>query len=182
MSFKYITEILGWTSVIFYISITIFNSMKLTRYAVYGSAINDILWAILMGWWPKVILNISVASLNTYRYIKDFTTASQVVILGMGGVMASGILYITYFAVVAFIADPTLPVALQFADLGVILIALYMTTLSNYRKLMLLSGFIGMAAYFGNAQMMIIKLLVIGMMIYKLFFDKSNETIETTTA
>lgn len=175
MTLDLITEILGWTSVAFYIGITIFNSMKFTRFAAFGSAANDTLWAFLMGWWPKVILNLSVASLNTYRYAKDFTNASKTVILALGGVMAAGILYIAYVAVTAFIADPTLPVALQFADLGIILLALYMTTLTNYRKLMLLSGFIGMAAYYGNPQMMIIKALVIGIMSYKLMFDKSQK-------
>ncbi|MFL7012776.1 hypothetical protein [Enterovibrio norvegicus] len=181
MTLDLITDILGWTSVAFYISITIFNTMKFTRFAAFGSAANDTLWAFLMGWWPKVILNLSVASLNTYRYAKDFTSAPKSVIMGLGGVMAAGILYIAYVAVSGFIADPTLAVALQFADLGVILAALYMTTLTNYRKLMLLSGFIGMAAYYGNDQMMIIKALVIGIMTYKLLFDKS-QNVETANA
>lgn len=181
MTLDLITDILGWTSVAFYIGITIFNSMKFTRFAAFGSAANDTVWAFLMGWWPKVILNLSVASLNTYRYAKDFTNASKTVILALGSVMAAGILYIAYIAVTAFIADPTLPVALQFADLGIILLALYMTTLPNYRKLMLLSGFIGMAAYYGNPQMMVIKALVIGIMTYKLLFDKSQD-LETAEA
>lgn len=181
MTLDLITEILGWTSVAFYIGITIFNSMKFTRFAAFGSAANDTIWAFLMGWWPKVILNLSVASLNTYRYAKDFTNASKSVVMTLGGLMAAGILYIAYVAVTAFIADPTLPVALQFADLGIILLALYMTTLTNYRKLMLLSGFVGMAAYYGNPQMMIIKALVIGIMTYKLFFDKSQD-LETAEA
>ncbi|WP_154124857.1 hypothetical protein [Grimontia hollisae] len=181
MTLDLITDILGWTSVAFYIGITIFNSMKFTRFAAFGSAANDTVWAFLMGWWPKVILNLSVASLNTYRYAKDFTNASKTVVLALGSVMAAGILYIAYIAVTAFIADPTLPVALQFADLGIILLALYMTTLTNYRKLMLLSGFIGMAAYYGNPQMMMIKALVIGIMTYKLLFDKSQD-LETAEA
>lgn len=181
MTLDIITEILGWTSVAFYIGLTVFNSMKFTRYAAFGSATNDVLWAFLMGWWPKVILNLAVASLNTYRYAKDFTNVSKSVVLGLGGVMAAGILYIAYVAVNAFIADPTLAVALQFADLGIILIALYMTTLTNYRWFMLLSGFVGMAAYYGNPQMMIIKALVIGIMGYKLMFDKS-QTVETAEA
>ncbi|AMG29435.1 hypothetical protein AL542_03145 [Grimontia hollisae] len=181
MTLDLITDILGWTSVAFYIGITIFNSMKFTRFAAFGSAANDTVWAFLMGWWPKVILNLSVASLNTYRYAKDFTNASKTVVLALGSVMAAGILYIAYIAVTAFIADPTLPVALQFADLGIILLALYMTTLTNYRKLMLLSGFIGMAAYYGNPQMMVIKALVIGIMTYKLLFDKSQD-LETAEA
>ncbi|KXF82086.1 hypothetical protein [Enterovibrio coralii] len=181
MTLDLITEILGWTSVAFYIGITIFNTMKFTRFAAFGSAANDTIWAFLMGWWPKVILNLSVASLNTYRYAKDFTNAPKAVIVGLGAVMAAGISYIAYVAVTAFLAEPTLSVALQFADLGIILLALYMTTLSNYRKLMLLSGFVGMAAYYGNPQMMIIKALVIGIMTFKLFFDKS-QTAETAEA
>ncbi|MGI2259276.1 phosphopyruvate hydratase [Shewanella sp. GXUN23E] len=175
MTLELFTEILGWTSVAFYISITIFNSMKFTRFAAFGSAANDTLWAFLMGWWPKVILNLSVASLNTYRYAKDFTQASKSVILTLGLIMAAGIGYISYVAVTAFIAEPTLAVALQFVDLGIILLALYMTTLRNYRLLMLLSGFVGMAAYYGNTQMMIIKALVIGIMTFKLLFDKTEQ-------
>ncbi len=52
-----------------------------------------------------------------------------------------------------------------------------MTDLKNYRKLMLVSGFVGMAAYWGNPQMMIIKALVIGIMTFKLFFDKRAEPV-----
>ncbi|MGL4474964.1 MAG: phosphopyruvate hydratase [Shewanella sp.] len=182
MTLELITEILGWTSVAFYISITIFNSMKLTRFAAFGSAANDTLWAFLMGWWPKVILNLSVASLNTYRYAKDFTNASKAVIIGLGSVMAMGIAYISYVAITAFIASPTLAVALQFVDLGIILLALYMTTLKNYRLLMLFSGFIGMAAYYGNTQMMIIKVIVIGIMSFKLLFDKTEQGAVGTNA
>ncbi len=180
MSLDLISEILGWTSVAFYIALTIFNSMKLTRFAAFGSAANDIIWAVLMGWWPKVILNVSVASLNSYRYAKDFTSLSKHIIQALASVMVVGILYIVYVAVTAFVAEPTLPVALQFVDLGVILLALYMTTLSNYRKLMFISGFVGMAAYYGNPQMMIIKAMVICIMSYKIFFDKSeSENIES---
>lgn len=175
MTLEVISDILGWTSVAFYVGLTVFNSMKFTRYAAFGSATNDIIWSILMGWWPKVILNVSVASLNTYRYAKDFTNLPGHVIKFLAGVMGVGILYIVYVAVTAFVADPTLPVALQFADLGIILLARYMTSLTNYRKLMLISGFIGMAAYYGNTQMMIIKTMVIGIMSFKLLFDKSQD-------
>ncbi len=179
MSLDLFSEILGWTSVAFYIGLTVFNSMKFTRFAAFGSATNDIVWSVLMGWWPKVILNVSVASLNTYRYAKDFTSVSKNIITALAVVMGAGILYIVYVAVTAFVAEPTLPVALQFADLGIILLALYMTTLSNYRKLMLISGFVGMAAYYGNTQMMIIKAMVICIMSYKVFIDKEiKEEIE----
>lgn len=169
-----ITEILGWTSVAFYISITIFNSMKITRYAAFGSAANDIVWASLMGWWPKVILNLAVTTVNAYRYFKDFTKTSKVILNAFALLAISGILYIVYFAVSGFIAEPTLPVGLQFADLGIILAALYMTTIKNYRILMLISGFVGMAAYWGNTQMMIIKGLVIVIMIFKLVTKKDH--------
>ncbi len=184
MTIELISEILGWTSVAFYIGLTVFNSMKFTRFAAFGSATNDIVWALLMGWWPKVILNVSVASLNTYRYAKDFTNVNKNIILTLAGIMGIGILYIIYVAVTAFVAEPTLSVALQFADLGIILLALYMTRLTNYRKLMLISGFVGMAAYYGNPQMMIIKAMVIGIMSFKLLFDKSQEATvggESTT-
>ncbi len=184
MTIELISEILGWTSVAFYIGLTVFNTMQFTRFAAFGSAANDIVWALLMGWWPKVILNVSVASLNTYRYAKDFTNVNKNIIFALAGIMGIGILYIIYVAVTAFVAEPTYATALQFVDLGVILLALYMTKLTNYRKLMLISGFIGMAAYYGNPQMMIIKAMVIGIMSYKLLFDKSQEAIadnESTT-
>ncbi|MCG7588479.1 MULTISPECIES: hypothetical protein [Photobacterium] len=170
-----VTEVLGWTSVAFYISITVFNSMKFTRFAAFGSAANDIIWSILMGWWPKLILNLSVAAINTYRYVNDFTKAAKVVVNLLAAVMAAAIMYIVYVAVTAFIAEPTLPVALQFMDLGLIVAALYMTTLRKYRALMLVSGFIGMAAYYGNPQMMVIKAMVIGIMSYKLIAPSQQE-------
>lgn len=173
MNLEMITEILGWTSVAFYISITVFNSMKFTRYAAFGSAANDTIWAFLMGWWPKVILNLAVASVNTYRYAKDFMNVPKWLIIVLATVMGGGVSYIIYFAVSNFMSAPTWQVGLQFADLAIILLALYMTTLRHYRQLMLLSGFIGMAAYYGSTQMMIIKAMVIGIMLYKLFFDKS---------
>lgn len=174
MTLDLFTEALGWTSVLFYIGLTIFNSMKYTRYAAFGSATNDILWSFLMQWWPKVILNLAVASLNTYRYAKDFTSVSKSIIFALASVMGIGIAYIVYVAVMSFIAEPTLIVALQFVDLGIILAALYMTKLTSYRWLMLASGFVGMGAYYGNEQMMIIKAMVIGIMSYKLIFDKSQ--------
>ena len=182
MDLTLITEILGWTSVAFYIGITIFNTMKFTRYAAFGSATNDIVWAALMGWWPKVILNLAVASINTYRYAKDFMQVSIWIINALAVIMVGGIGYIGYVAITAFIAEPTLNVALQFVDLGIILVALYMTSLTRYRWLMLSSGFVGMAAYWGNPQMMIIKALVIGIMTYKLFDKTQQENTETKPA
>ena len=172
-------EVLGWSSVAFYISITIFNSMKITRYAAFGSAANDIVWAALMGWWPKVILNISVSSVNTYRYLKDFTSTNKYILRALVIGVIAGIGYISYIAVTAFLANPTIWVALQFVDLGIILAAMSMKTLKNYRILMLSSGFVGMAAYWGNTQMMIIKGLVISIMIYKLFLrNKAGDITE----
>lgn len=176
MNLELISEILGWTSVLFYIGITIFNTMKFTRYAAFGSAVNDVVWAALMGWWPKVILNLAVASVNSYRYAHDFMHMPKKVLNLLAGLMIAGIGYIAYIAITAFIAEPSLSVALQFADLGIILLAIYMTSLTRYRALMLLSGFVGFAAYYGNEQMMIIKSIVIGIMIFKLIFDKSNAT------
>ena len=180
MNLELISEILGWTSVAFYISITIFNTMKVTRYAAFGSAANDVVWAFLMGWWPKVILNLSVASVNTYRYARDFMSVSKLILNILAVIMIAGIAYITHFAISIFLSQPTLSVALQFADLGIILLALYMTSLTRYRQLMLLSGLVGMAAYFGNEQMMIIKSLVIAIMTYKLYFDKSQKATSLT--
>ena len=175
MNLEFISEVLGWTSVAFYVGLTMFNSMKFTRYAAFCSATNDILWAILMGWWPKLILNLAVASLNTYRYAKDFMNVNKYIIMSLGSVMGCGIIYILYVAISAFMSDPSVFVALQFLDLFVILIALYMTSLTRYRQFMLLSGFVGMFAYYGNPQMMIIKAMVISIMCYKFMFDKTQD-------
>ena len=163
-------EVLGWSSVIFYILITVFNSMKKTRYAAFASAANDIVWAILMGWWPKVILNLSVTTVNTYRYLKDFTKTKRTILRAFAGLATVGISYILYFAITTFLKQPTLAVGLQFLDLGIILLALYMKKLNRYRLLMFVSGIVGMAAYWGNTQMMIIKALVVIIMSYNLMF------------
>ncbi|KLV03572.1 membrane protein [Photobacterium aquae] len=176
-----ITEALGWSSVAFYISLTIFNSMKATRFAAFGSSANDIVWAVLMGWHAKVILNLSVASINAYRYAKDFMNVSRELLFVLAAMMTVGIGYIFYTAVSSFIAEPSLTVGFQFADLAVILVAMYMTCLRKYRVLMLISGFVGMVGYYGNPQMMIIKALVIGIMSYKLLTNKKEET-ETAAA
>ncbi|KLV08461.1 hypothetical protein C9I92_16245 [Photobacterium ganghwense] len=180
-----LAEVLGWTSVAFYISLTIFNSMKATRFAAFASAANDIIWSVLMGWHAKVILNLSVASINAYRYAKDFMNVPKSWLAALGAAMAAGIGYILYFAVTAFIAEPSLAVAFQFADLAVILAAIYMTTLRKYRVLMLISGFVGMVGYYGNPQMMIIKAMVIGIMSYKLIKnpeESQSAPAETTQA
>lgn len=175
MNMELISEILGWTSVAFYISITIFNSMKITRFAAFGSAANDIIWSFLMGWWPKLILNLSVSGVNAYRFAKDFTKAPILLLNTLAFAMVSGIAYILHFAITTFFSNPTWQVGLQFADLGIILTALYMTSLKNYRILMLISGFVGMAAYYGNTQMMIIKAIVISLMFFKLFTKYGKE-------
>nr|WP_086940609.1 hypothetical protein [Thaumasiovibrio occultus] len=170
-----ISEILGWTSVAFYIGITIFNSMKFTRYAAFGSAGNDIVWSILMQWWPKLILNLSVAAINTYRYTKDFTRASKLMLnilaVSMGGVIC----FVFYYAVMQFIAEPSIALAFQFLDLGIIVIALSMKSLKNYRILMLISGFVGMIGYWESEQAIIIKSMVIGIMLFKLFAPGQEE-------
>ncbi|MEF1220197.1 hypothetical protein REH76_20845, partial [Photobacterium damselae] len=95
----------------------------------------------------------------------------------VAALMAGGILYVAYVAISSFINNPTISEALQFGDLALILLALYMTELKKYRILMFLSGFVGMAAYYGNPQMMIIKALVIGIMAYKLYSTR-NQTEE----
>ena len=174
-------NILGWTSVVFYILITVFNSMKFTRYAAFASAANDIIWSILMGWWPKLILNLSVGAINTYRYLKDFTKTGAYLLNGFAGIVGIGILYIIYFAVKTYFEHPTLSVALQFADLGFIVLALSMTSLRKYRWLMLISGFVGMAGYFANPQMVIIKAMVICIMTYKLFTSRHHKEEESVS-
>tara|TARA_Y100001960_G_scaffold332700_1_gene434279 strand:- start:10131 stop:10682 length:552 start_codon:yes stop_codon:yes gene_type:complete len=175
MDLALVSEILGWTSIAFYISITVFNSMKITRFAAFGSTGNDIIWSLLMGWYPKLILNLSVTGVNAYRYAKDFTKAPLALLNTLAALMFAGIGYIFWFAVTNFLKDPTLSTGMQFADLGVILLALSMKDLKHYRILMLISGFVGMVGYYGNTQMMIIKAMVIGIMCFKLFIEKEKK-------
>ena len=74
--------------------------------------------------------------------------------------------------------NPTLFVGFQFLDLGVILLALYMKKLRNYRILMLVSGFVGIVGYWGNIQMIIIKSMVISIMVFKLATAKNDPLAE----
>lgn len=181
-----LTDILGWSSVVFCLLITIFNSMKITRFATFGSTANDLIWSALMGWWPKVTLNIAVTSVNLYRYAKDYTKAPLWLLNSLGLIMGIGISYVLYYSITIFLKQPSIAVAFQFLDLALILSAIYMKTIKNYRILMFLSGFVGFVGYYGNYPMMFIKVMVITIMIFKLFIEKektpvlSNQETQTT--
>ena len=175
-------DILGWTSVFFCISTNIFNSMKITRFVTFGSTANDLIWSILMGWWPKATLNIAVTSINIYRYAKDYTKSPLWLLNSLCVIMGIGISYILFNSISSFFKDPSLFVAFQFLDLAIILIAIYMKTIKNYRIFMLISGFVGFVGYYGNEQMMLIKIIIILIMIFKLFIEKEKNITLTEKA
>ena len=66
-----VLEILGWTSVAFYICLLIFNGMKNVRLASFLSVANDVVWGFMIGVMPKVLLNLVVGSVTLYRYLCD---------------------------------------------------------------------------------------------------------------
>ncbi|MFT7423485.1 MAG: hypothetical protein ACI8UC_001565, partial [Psychromonas sp.] len=72
-----LVEVLGWTSVFFYILLLVFNGMKSMRLASFLSVSNDVLWGFLIGVMPKVLLNLVVGGVTLYRYVCDFTNTPK---------------------------------------------------------------------------------------------------------
>ena len=164
-------EVLGWTSVAFYIFLLVFNGMKNMRLTSFLSVANDVLWGFMIGVMPKVLLNLVVGSVTLYRYVCDFTDTSKKLINLLLVLMLSGIGYFTYFAVNSYFADPSLGLLLTWLDFAVILTALSMKKIRLFQFLMLTSAFVGGYAYYllGIEQMVVIKSIVAILMLYKLF-------------
>jgi len=192
-----VLEILGWTSVVFYICLLIFNGMKNVRLASFLSVANDVIWGFMIGVMPKVLLNLVVGSVTLYRYLCDFTETSKKVINLFLVLMISGLLYFLYFAVSDYLANPSLGLLLTWFDFVLILTALSVKNIRWFQIFMFSSAFVGGYAYFllGIEQMVVIKTIVAVISGYKLFihprfpelegkllfWKKTTETSETTT-
>jgi hypothetical protein len=175
-----IIEVLGWTSVIFYIFLLLFNGMKNMRLASFLSVVNDVVWGFMIGVLPKVLLNLVVGSVTLYRYLCDFTDASKKTINLFLGLMITGLLYFVYFAVNDYLANPSLGLLLTWFDFVLILIALSVKQIRLFQIMMLSSAFLGGYAYYllGIEQMVVIKAIVALITLYKLLIHPSFPELE----
>ncbi|HEY5714863.1 MAG TPA: phosphopyruvate hydratase [Psychromonas sp.] len=164
-------EVLGWSSVVFYILLLVFNGMKNMRLTSFLSVANDVLWGFMIGVMPKVLLNLVVGGVTLYRYVCDFTNTSKKWINRLLVLMLIGIAYFAYFAVTDYLASPSLGLLLTWIDFAVILTALSMKRLHLFQIFMLTSAFVGGYAYYllGIEQMVVIKIIVATLTGYKLF-------------
>lgn len=171
MSMELLVEVLGWTSVFFYILLLVFNGMKSMRLASFLSVSNDVLWGFLIGVMPKVLLNLVVGGVTLYRYVCDFTNTPKKLINLLLVLMLVGFAYFANFAINSYLANPSLGLLLTWVDFTVILTALSMKRLRLFQILMLSSAFVGGYAYYllGIEQMVMIKIIVGMLTSYKLF-------------
>jgi len=166
-----VIDLLGWTSVAFYILLLLFNGMKNMRLASFLSVANDVVWGFMIGVMPKVLLNLVVGSVTFYRYVCDFTNTPKKVTHFLLALMVVGLSYFTYFAANDYLANPSLGLLLTWVDFALILIALSVKKLPVFQFFMLTSAFVGGFAYFLLAieQMVVIKGIVGLITSYKLF-------------
>jgi len=173
-------DLLGWTSVFFYILLLIFNGMKNMRLASFLSVLNDVSWGILIGVMPKVLLNLVVGSVTFYRYICDFTELPIKTTRFILVVMILFLTYATYFSINDYLANPSTGLLLTWVDFALILTALSVKKMRLFQSFMLLSAFVGGYAYYllGIEQMMVIKAIVAFIMIHKLFINRFFPELE----
>lgn len=175
-----VIEILGWTSVVFYIFLLVFNGMKHMRLASFLSVANDVAWGMMIGVLPKVLLNLVVGSVTLYRYLCDFTNTPRKVINLFLVVMVTGLFYFIYFSVNSYLANPSLGLLLTWFDFVLILTALSVKKIKLFQLIMLGSAFLGGYAYYllGIEQMVVIKIIVAIITGYKLFIHKNFPQLE----
>jgi hypothetical protein len=175
-----IIEVLGWTSVVFYIFLLLFNGMKNVRLTSFLSVANDVIWGFLIGVLPKVLLNLVVGSVTLYRYLCDFTDTSKKVVNIALVIMVVGILYFVYFAINDYLANPSLGLLLTWFDFVLILIALSVKQIRLFQVFMLSSAFVGGYAYYllGIEQMVVIKIIVASITSYKLLIQNKYPELE----
>jgi hypothetical protein len=166
-------DILGWTSVFFYIFLLVFNGMKNMRLASFLSVINDVTWGLMIGVLPKVLLNLVVGSVTFYRYICDFTNLPVNLTRFILAIMVVFLLYATYFSVNDYLANPSLGLLLTWVDFAIILTGLSVKKIQVFQFFMLLSAFVGGYAYYllGVEQMIVIKTIVACITFHKLFIN-----------
>lgn len=176
-----VIDVLGWTSVAFYILLLIFNGMKNMRLASFLSVVNDVVWGVMIGVMPKVLLNLVVGSVSFYRYLCDFTKTPQKVVNLFLVIMLVGLIYFLYFAVNDYLANPSLGLLLTWFDFVLILTALSVKQIRIFQIFMLASAFLGGYAYYllGINQMIVIKFIVAVMMGYKLFVHPKFPELES---
>ncbi|WP_413692564.1 phosphopyruvate hydratase [Psychromonas sp. KJ10-2] len=176
-----VIEILGWTSVFFYVFLMVFNGMKNIRLASFLSVINDVSWGILIGVMPKVLLNLVVGSVTLYRYLCDFTELSRRITLIILVIMIAFLTYATYFSVNDYLANPSLGLLLTWVDFAIILTALSVKKIRFFQFFMWISAFVGGYAYYllGIDQMIVIKAIVGLIMTHKLFFHPLFPQLES---
>lgn len=176
-----VIDILGWTSVAFYIFLLLFNGMKNMRLASFLSVINDVTWGLMIGVLPKVLLNLVVGSVTLYRYLCDFTNTSKKIINLFLMVMVSGLLYFLYFAVNDYLSNPSLGSLLTWFDFVLILTALSVKNIRLFQVFMFSSAFLGGYAYYllGIEQMVVIKCIVAIIIGYKLFIHPRFPQLES---
>ena len=155
--------------------------MKNMRVASFLSVINDVIWGILIGVMPKVLLNLVVGSVNLYRYICDFTEVPVNLIRVILATMITFLLYATYFSINDYLANPSQGLLLTWLDFALILTALSVKRLRLFQLFMFLSAFIGGYAYYllGIEQMIVIKTIVGFIMFHKLFINPLFPKLES---
>jgi len=175
-----IIEVLGWTSVAFYILLLVFNGMKNMRLASFLSVANDVTWGFMIGVMPKVLLNLVVGSVTFYRYLCDFTATPKKIINLFLILMVTGLIYFLYFAINDYLANPSLGLLLTWFDFVLILFALSVKKIRIFQCFMLFSAFLGGYAYYllGIEQMIVIKSIVACIMSYKLFIRPQFPELE----
>lgn len=175
-----VVEVLGWTSVAFYILLLLFNGMKNMRLASFLSVANDVTWGFMIGVLPKVLLNLIVGSVTFYRYLCDFTEASKKVLNTVLVLMIIGLTYFVYFAANDYLANPSLGLLLTWFDFVIILTALSVKKIRLFQLFMLCSAFVGGYAYYLLAieQMIVIKTIVACITAYKLFIHPRFPELE----
>lgn len=175
-----VVEILGWTSVFFYILLLVFNGMKNMRLASFLSVTNDVIWGFMIGVMPKVLLNLVVGSVTFYRYLCDFTNTSKKVINLFLIIMITGLLYFLYFAINDYLTNPSMGLLLTWFDFILILTALSVKKIRLFQIFMLSSAFVGGYAYYllGIDQMVVIKTIVAIITGYKLLIHPHFPQLE----
>lgn len=175
-----IIDILGWTSVFFYILLLIFNGMKSIRIASFLSVANDVVWGFMIGVMPKVLLNLVVGNVNLYRYLCDFTKLPVSVTRAILLTMIAFISYATYFSINDYFENPSLGLLLTWVDFALILTSLSVKKVKFFQLFMLTSAFVGGYAYYllGIEQMVVIKVIVASIMTHKLFIHPRFPQLE----
>lgn len=145
--------------------------MKNMRLASFLSVANDVMWGVMIGVLPKVLLNLVVGSVTLYRYLCDFTDAPKKLTHLVLMLMIAGLSYFTYFALNDYLDNPSLGLLLTWLDFVLILIALSFKRIFIFQFFMLISAFVGGFAYYllGIEQMVVIKVIVGLITSYKLF-------------